>query len=745
MSEPISRRNLLTGALAVGGAAASGAIAMPGTARASVAATARPAAAADLTAGPTALLSRVLPAGLAAQVRFAPLPSSGKDQFRVSGMTGAIEVAGTTPSAMLAGFNWYLRYVTDSDVGWDSEQLNLPGRLPAPAAPIQKTSSVEHRLFGNDIWTDYTFPYAGWDQWERELDVLALHGYNEVFMTVGQEEVAHQTIQRYGYSRAEALAWTPPLAHLNGGLWQAGGWPGDLPSGISEQVAQQRLALGQRIVTRMRELGLTPVMPGCLGLVPFDFAARNSGANVIDRGYWFTDHQLSWLDPRTSLYQKYAADFYAIQHELFGDSTMYAMNPFTEGGTVNLPLDAAGAGVQQALQAARPGALWEMHVWQGNPQASLLKYLDPATTILVSFQSDRFEGQDLETEFGGIPYMFGSVWNFGGHTTMGANGQIWTDRFHQWVTKAGSACKGVALSPEGGHGDAAPLELFAELPWQATPVTMTDWFGHYATRRYGAADSHATSAWTAMAATAYSMGDSDGWDEAQDPIVDARPDLQDNTAAAWSPGAMRYDAATFATALPALLAVPAWMQQNTAYRYDLASVARQALDNYARGLLPRIATAYGNADKAAFATLSGQWLDIIALMDQIAGTVDRWLLGPWIEAARSLGADAAEQARFVADAKRVITLWGDQQLSEAGLYDYCNRAWNGLLGDFYHGRWKLYFGTLSAALAGGGQPAAVDWYAWENNWVTSGRASYQMAAAGDVYQLAQRAQALMAG
>ena len=734
MSRYISRRNLLGGALAAGAAAASGAIAMPGIARAATASS----PGSDITAGPAALLGRLLPAGTASQVTFSQLAVPGNDRFRVAGTAGAVTVAGNSGPALLAGFNWYLRYVAGCDVGWDSEQLSLPGQLPAPPTPIEKTSSVPHRLFGNDIWTDYTFPYAGWDQWEHEIDVLALHGYNEIFMTIGQEEVLHQTLQKYGYSRADALAYTPPLAHMNGGLWQAGGWPGDLPSGISEQVAQQRLALGQRIVTRMRELGITPVMPGCLGLVPFDFASRNPGANVIDRGYWFSDHQLAWLDPRTDMYQQLAADFYAIQHQLFGDSTMYAMNPFTEGGTVNLPLDQAGAGVQKALQASRPGAIWEMHAWLSNPKPALLTYLNPATTILVDFHADRYENLDDETAWPGFPYMFGPVQDFGGHTTMGANAQIWTQRYYQWLNKTGSALAGVALSPEGGHGDAAPLEFFAELPWRDSSVDMMDWFTQYGYRRYGGTDANSKAAWSAMAITAYSMGDSDGFDEAQDTIVAARPDLGASTAATWSPGYVRYDAQTFATALPSLLAVPSSLRGSSAYRYDLASVARQVLDNYARGLLPEISTAYYNADQATFSTLTQRWLDIITLMDQIAGTVDRWLLGPYLAAAQNLGANATEQANFVADAKRVITTWGDQDLSEAGLHDYCDRAWNGLLGDFYYGRWKVYFDALATTVATAAPPPSIDWFAWENKWVLNPSIKYQMTSSGNIYQLARQ-------
>ena len=48
----------------------------------------------------------------------------------------------------------------------------------------------------------------------------------------------------------------------------------------------------------------------------------------------------------------------------------------------------------------------------------------------------------------GTPYAFGSIWNFGGHTTMGANTGVWDDRYWAWKSKPHSALSGIALMPE---------------------------------------------------------------------------------------------------------------------------------------------------------------------------------------------------------------------------------------------------------------------------------------------------------
>ncbi|WP_433326246.1 alpha-N-acetylglucosaminidase TIM-barrel domain-containing protein [Spirillospora sp. CA-294931] len=682
-----------------------------------------------------AALRRLAGPRIAAQIRCEPLPGSGGEVFRISGEPGRITIAGTSPAVILTGFNWYLKYVAHGSIGWDGEQLDLPAVLPAPDRPIERRANVAHRLFGNDIWTDYTGPHWTTREWKRELDLLALHGYNEVFMPIGLEEAAHLTFQEFGYSRAEMLRWTPPPCHLAAGMWQ-GGWT-LADGGISEKAQRDRVRLGQKILARMRELGLTPLIPGFVGFVPDGFAERNPGARVVDRGHWFGQRMLSWLDPRTDLYQRVAARFYEIQDELFGRSTMYAMNPFTEGGTIGIPLKEAGAGIQKALQTARPGALWQMHAWHENPRPDLIQSLDPKTTLIVDFQSDRFPAMDREKQWGGTPYAFGSVWNYGGHTTMGGNLKVWNERYWQWRSKPGSAVVGVALSPEAGHGDALPLEFFGELAWRDGPVDFDRWFADYAHRRYGTRDGRAERAWLTLGATAYALP-ADGWHEPHDSLFGARPSLTATTAAAWSPTRLRYDATRFATALDDLLAVPRALRRSSAYRYDLVSVARQVLDNHGRVLLPRIKKAYDAKDRTAFAALTTRWLDMIALADRLVGTVPAYLLGPWIAQAHAAGADTAEKARFVADAKEVLTTWGDRRLSEADLHDYCNRGWNGLLGDLYHARWKRYFTTLETALSSGNPPAAIDWYAVDEAW-KRGPSGYRTLPEGSPYALALQA------
>jgi alpha-N-acetylglucosaminidase len=58
-----------------------------------------------------AVLTRLLP-HQAAQFELGTLPAQdGRERFRIASADGHIKVEGSTPSALLFGVNWYLKYI----------------------------------------------------------------------------------------------------------------------------------------------------------------------------------------------------------------------------------------------------------------------------------------------------------------------------------------------------------------------------------------------------------------------------------------------------------------------------------------------------------------------------------------------------------------------------------------------------------------------------------------------------------
>ncbi|MFF3862674.1 alpha-N-acetylglucosaminidase [Streptomyces sp. NPDC002209] len=728
-------------ALLVLAAAPGGTAALPVTPSAEPAVSARIAAPA---AGPVragvpaarAAVRRLLPRH-AGQFILLPGPRSadGQDRFTVSGRAGAVVVRGSTPATVLTGVGWYLRHVAHVDIGWPGDSLDhLPDVLPGLPQPVVRSALVRHRYALNDTDDGYAGAYRTWEERRRQIDLLALHGINEVLVQVGAEYPYYAALRRYGYTAAELRAWIPGPAHQSWWLLQnLSGFGGP----VGERLIEERASLGGRVADELRALGMTPVLPGFFGTVPPGFADRNPGARVRPQGTWDGFTRPDWLDPAGPVFAALAADYYAAQRARFGDSAMYRMSPLHEGGTAaSVDVKAAAGAVQKALDTARPGAVWAVLGWQDDPTAELLSGVDTSRMLIVDGMSERYENLDRETSWAHTPYALGTIHNFGGHTTVGANTSVWIGRFGAWRAEPDSALTGIAYMPEAAGKDPAAFELFTDLAWEPGPIDQRAWFAAYARSRYGGADAYAEAAWEALRRGPYSTGTDSA--QPQDSLFTARPSLTANKASAWTPGGMRYPAASVRSALDALLGVAPRLRRSSAYRYDLVDTARQALANHARVLLPQIRAAYRTGDLGRFRLLVAQWQRDERLLAAVTGSDRNFLFGRWTADARSWGVNDAERDRYEYDVRSLLTTWGTRTASEPpfALHDYANREWAGLLEEFYAPRWARYFASLDRALVSGGAPEEIDWYAVEEAW-TRRTSAHPTEPSGDPYALAR--------
>ncbi|MEV7616779.1 alpha-N-acetylglucosaminidase [Streptomyces sp. NPDC089799] len=687
----------------------------------------RPAAGtAAATAAAHGALHRLLPHHATQFVlRLDPAGPGGRDRFEVTGTTGRIEITGTAPAALLTGLHWYLKYVCRAQLSPSGGPPDLPAVLPAPDEPLERSATVPNRFALNDTHDGYTGPYADWAHWERLIDDLALHGFNQVLVTVGQEAVYRRLLLDCGYTDAEARAWLPAPSHQPWWLLQnLSGYGGPL----SAALIARRAELGRRITDRLRSYGMRPVLPGWFGTVPDGFTDRHPTARVVPQGTWCGLRRPDWLDPRTPPFAEAAASFYRHQRELLGDADHFKMDLLHEGGTPgDVPVADAARAVERALHTAHPGATWVLLGWQHNPLPALLDAVDRSRLLIVDGLSDVDAVTDRDRDWGGTPYAFGTIPNFGGRTTLGANTDRWTGRFPAWRDKPGSACTGTAWMPEATGRDAAAFELFGELAWREEPVDRAAWFAGYADFRYGAPDPAARTALAALAATAYRLTSRDG--RPHDSLFTRRPRLYSSSATAFDPaGSDR--------AFAALLAVAPALRDSDAYRRDLTDLARQALANRSRTLHQVLRTAWLSRDAEAFRPVAALWLKLMRLADTTAGCHRDFLLGPWLEAAKRFATGPAEAAALERTARALITTWADRPAATT-LNNYAGRDWHGLIADLHLPQWEEYLREHTAALEQDRDPAAFDFYPREEEWTAERGRRHPVRPTGDAYRTAR--------
>src|SRR5690606_29787324 len=152
------------------------------------------------------------------------------------------------------------------------------------------------------------------------------------------------------------LRWVGPPSH------QPWLWLDSIHSfgkGTTRALVDKRVELAGKVIRRMRELDITPILPGFSGTVPPKFGERNPSAPIVPQGLWFMDlagpERPDWLDTTSEEYAAVAETFYAAQRAAFGTYGMWAVDLLHEGGkTGGADLAEAARGVQRAMTAADP-------------------------------------------------------------------------------------------------------------------------------------------------------------------------------------------------------------------------------------------------------------------------------------------------------------------------------------------------------------------------------------------------------
>lgn len=683
-----------------------------------------------------AVISRLAPQ-LSGRLELKVDPTGVQDRFVISGTTNQIQVKGSSISAALYGANWYLKYVAKMQITPNGSQLATTD-LPSVTTPITMTAQYPVRYALNENTDGYTSPYWPWSRWEHEIDIYALSGINAMLVERGTDMVLYRTLQKFGYSESEIRHWLTEPAHQN---WQLMGNMCCFDEPISKELLSKRLKSAQKIVARLRELGITPVLPGFYGIVPDDFGHRNAGAHVIAQGTWNGFTRPAWLDPGNPVFSRVAEEFFRTQKELFGTSTLYDMEAFQEGGTTGgVSMQVAGPAIQNAMLKARKDASWLMMNWFDSPSPELLKYLDRSHILIVDLEQNTRAKLDRKADYQGAPFLYGGLWDFGGRMTLGGQAHDIVTQIPQ-MAKINPGLRGTAIFPEGMDNNPYLFDLFTEMAWRDRTPDLESWTADYVTRRYGMADQHALNAWNILYRTAYGVRadpsvDFDQSSSAIESLFDAQPSFSADQASTAGPQKVRYDPALFRTSLSELLQVSPRIRTLPTYQYDLVDVARQCLSNESRRLLPLLKTAYDQKNLDRFVMLSNHWLQLMEIQDRLLNTNAFFMVGPWLAWPQAWAASQGEAQQLNYDARSILTNWGDRTASQqGGLHDYANKEWAGITHDYYRKRWQLFFDTHITALKNGQDPAPIDWYMIGEQWNHETN-SYSTTPSGNAWDIA---------
>ena len=115
------------------------------------------------------------------------------------------------------------------------------------------------------------------------------------------------------------------------------------------------------------------------------------------------------------------------------------------------------------------------------------------------------------------------------------------------------------------------------------------------------------------------------------------------------------------------------------FEFDLVDLTRQALANIAPTFFYRAEQAYRNGHVELVHENSLVFIDLLQDMEKILATNHNFMLGPWLEASKSLASNEEESKLYEFNARNQITLWGP----DGQILDYGGKQWSGLMKDYY--------------------------------------------------------------
>ena len=679
------------------------------------------------------LLERIDPG---ASKKFAiELKEGERDFFELDQKGKRVAVSGNSYVNIAVGLNWYLKYYAGIHLSWNGMTAELPDVLPPVTRKERHETDLTLRYDFNYCTYSYTMAFWDWTRWEQEIDWMALHGINLPLAAVGQECVWRNMLLRLGYTKEEAGRFIAGPAFL---AWWAmnnlEGWGGPLPD---SWYAQQE-ELQKKILKRMKEYGIRPVLPGYSGMVPNN-AGEKLGLDVAKPELWNGFTRPAFLLPTDGRFAEIAALYYEEQEKLFGKADYYSMDPFHEVENADaVDFDAAGKAVMKAMKAANPKAVWVVQGWTENPRPEMIRSLESGDLLILDLFSECRPMWGIpsiwkrEKGYEQHDWLFCMLLNFGANVGLHGRMDQLLDNFYLTKNNPLAAhLKGIGLTMEGSENNPVMFELMCELPWRPEKFTKEEWLKNYLFARYGTRDPQIEKAWMLLANSIYNCPAGNNQQGTHESIFCGRPSMNNFQASSWSKMENYYDPTVTAEAARLMLSVADKYRGNNNFEYDLTDIVRQAIADEGRITYNRAIADFKSFDKRSYARDSRRFLQLLLLQDRLLATRPEFRVGSWIAKARHLGDTPKEKDLYEWNARTQITTWGNRFCAdEGGLRDYAHKEWNGLLRDFYYKRWSAWWEMLQGVLDGRRKLEDIDWYAMEEPW-TKAHNVYSNAPEGD--------------
>lgn len=649
------------------------------------------------------VLSRVLGEKAASiQLRIHPA-EDGTDTYEYECINGKLKVRASSVTALTRGVYDYLKTNHLGMLDWAGPQFSLPETWPdAPKTNVTTPFKIRHAY--NVVTSGYTTPYWDWRRWEQELDWQAMHGFNMLMAPVATEAIAERVWKRLGLSQKEIDEFYTGPAHLPwsrmGSICQVGG---PLPS----EWHKDQIALQHRLLKRMKELGIEPVVQSFCGFVP-KALKRIYPNTVFHNTLWnagFPESQRPELImPDDELFATITKMYMEEWQKEFGSADYFLVDSFNElelpktGKPVTEMLADYGEKTFNAIKEGAPDATWviqgwmfayQRHIWNPETVKALFSRIPDDRVLILDYANDYNNNWEPMNAFNGKQWVYGFVPNMGGKTA-------YTGDLHLYASGAARALHspnkknlvGFTISGEGLENNNVVYELLADVAWSNDSIDLNNWLDEYSMNRYGGCPPNMNESWKLLRESCYS-------------------NLVPHPQFGWQLGRCRMGSVNndlkFHEATLKFLSCSEELGSSANYQADAIERAALSLGLKADEWFVVASDAYQQGDIQTGDRAGARGLELLTELDRLMESHPLNRLERWLEFTTKHGGDEALKRFYEVNARWIITVWGPP------VNDYACRVWSGLVRDFYRERMRKVLESLKNGEKFNPVPWEIQW------------------------------------